>query len=181
MPDNFKGSVEHFQQPTDKNDANNSLNFINAAEVMKERWRQSRKEHYIFFATNFDNPERNHIACKLIQQITGMVCIMGENVDSSRGSAQETIASLIRKVFLVIADVSQDNINTLIEAGIARGANVDYRLIASQTFGFRRKRPPYMFRDKQVYYYSNDARLLGRIHQLAFPFRRRILNYELKV
>jgi hypothetical protein len=36
-----------------------------------------------------------------------------------------------------------------------------------------------MLRDYEVSYYRDDAELLGIIHKLAFPYRRRVLNWEL--
>ena len=70
---------------------------------------------------------------------------------------------------------SEDNINTLIEGGIARGANIPYHLIARSP----RHRPPFMFRDQEVEKYSDDIELIGNIHSIAYKYRRRILNYDL--
>jgi hypothetical protein len=181
LPDSFKKSLAYFQHAEDRSEVDGDSAFIDAVECMRERWKKPNNEHYVFFATDFDNPERNQIVRLLIQQITGISCVIGEDVQYSDRSIQEAIASLIRYASLVIADVSQDRINTLIEAGIARGANVDYRMIACATSEFPRKRPPFMFRDKQIDYYLSDAELLGRIHRLTYPFRRRVLNYEIKV
>jgi hypothetical protein len=36
-----------------------------------------------------------------------------------------------------------------------------------------------MFRDQEVLFYEDDAELVGRVHQIVFPYRRRVLNYEL--
>jgi hypothetical protein len=36
-----------------------------------------------------------------------------------------------------------------------------------------------MLSDYQVFHYANSLDLLGVIHDLAYPYRRRILNYEL--
>lgn len=180
FPEDLKKSLDYFQQAKDINEADDNSAFVAAVENMRERWKKARDEHYVFFATDFDNPDRNQMVRQLIQQITGMPCIIGEDIQYSDRSIQEAIADLIRRAFFIIADVSQDNINTLIEAGIARGANVECRMIACLTSEFPRKRPPFMFRDKQIEYYANDADLLGRVHRLTYPFRRRILNCEIK-
>jgi hypothetical protein len=71
--------------------------------------------------------------------------------------------------------ISEDNLNTCIEAGIARGAGTRFHLAARTP----RRRPPFMFRDQQVWHYANDIELLGRIHRIAYPYRRRVLNWEL--
>ncbi len=75
---------------------------------------------------------------------------------------------------MMIADISEHNANTLIEAGIARGAGTDFHLISSGAH----KSPPFMFRDQQVGFYSDDAELLGMIHRISYPYRRRVLNFE---
>ncbi|MBT9317539.1 toll/interleukin-1 receptor domain-containing protein [Leptothoe spongobia] len=172
-------SFTYFHQVDNIENVTNEAAFVKAVEEMKEAWTKPKNEHYVFFATNFDNHERNQIARQLIQQITKLPCVIGEDIDYRGFSIQAAIADLVRHASLVIADVSQDNVNTLIEAGIARGANVECRMVAHATPEHPRKRPPFMFRDKQVEYYKSDAELLGRIHRLAYPFRRRILNYEI--
>jgi hypothetical protein len=73
-------------------------------------------------------------------------------------------------------NVSPINLNTCIEAGISMGANIPLHLVSR---GPRRK-PPFMFLDQQVWYYSDDVDLLGVIHKIAYPYRRRVLNYELQ-
>ncbi|NEQ52784.1 MAG: toll/interleukin-1 receptor domain-containing protein [Leptolyngbya sp. SIO3F4] len=175
-----QSSFTHFQQIDNVEKIADESLFIKSIEEMKESWKKPKHEHYVFFATNFDNHERNQIARQLIQQVTKLPCVIGEDIDSRSLSIQEAIADLVRHAYLVIADISQDNINTLIEAGIARGAKVECRMVARATPENPRKRPPFMFRDKQVEYYRSDAELLGRIHRLAYPFRRRILNYEIQ-
>lgn len=72
-------------------------------------------------------------------------------------------------------EVSLENLNTCIETGMARGANVPLHLIARTP----RQRPSLTFRDQQVWYYEGDIELLGKIHTIVYPYRRRILNYEL--
>jgi hypothetical protein len=36
-----------------------------------------------------------------------------------------------------------------------------------------------MFRDHEVWPYEDDAELLGKVHQIVHPYRRRVLNGEL--
>ncbi|HEY3473810.1 MAG TPA: hypothetical protein VGK56_04320, partial [Anaerolineales bacterium] len=82
----------------------------------------------------------------------------------------------IRGAFMMVADITQENLNTCIEAGIAMGARRRLHLVARGP----RQKPPFMFRDQQVWYYNNDVELLGIIHNLVRPYRRRIINYELQ-
>jgi hypothetical protein len=72
---------------------------------------------------------------------------------------------------MMIADISKENLNTCIEAGIAIGANVPLNLLS----GDERHKPPFMFRDRQIWHYQDDLELLGIIHKLVLPYRRYIL------
>jgi hypothetical protein len=36
-----------------------------------------------------------------------------------------------------------------------------------------------MFRDQQVWHYDDDAALIGKVHRIAYPYRRRVINAEL--
>jgi hypothetical protein len=144
-------------------------------ETLGDEWRAPGSPHYIFFGTAFDGPsrERNDMMQSVAEITTAMPIVMGENI--REGEIQKTITSRITRAFAVIADISEENLNTCIEAGIARGAGVRLHLIAKGP----RKRPPFMFRDLQVWYYSDDIDLLGIIHRLTYPYRRRVINYEL--
>jgi hypothetical protein len=117
--------------------------------------------------------KRNQIIKSIIERVTSMPCVMGEEI--REGQIQEAIKQKIVNSFLMIADISEENLNTCIEAGIARGANTTLYLIAQGP----RRRPPFMFRDLQIWYYTEDTELLGKIHTIIHPYRRRIINYEL--
>jgi hypothetical protein len=158
-------------------------------EMLSDHWKPSRHPHQIFFAANFENPRRNHIIERTIQRITAMNCITGDNVRESEISVQQAIVNRIRNSFLMLGDISgsdvetpgdstyttRDPVNTLIELGIARGAGIDYYLMTRDA----QRRPPFMFRDGQLFNYKNDAEMIGLIHSLVYPFRRRVLNYEI--
>ena len=144
-------------------------------EILKEEWSAPAHPHYVFFGTDFDEQHlsRNRAIKQTIQRVTAMPCFMGEDIRT--GQIQEVIADRIRNAFIMIADISADNLNTCIEAGIARGANTHFHLVASEP----RQRPPFMFRDQQVWHYADDVDLLGKVHRIVYPYRRRVLNWEL--
>lgn len=149
-----------------------------AVGVINHRWPEHLNEHYIFFATGFEHKVRNDCIIKAIERITGMRCFVGEKIrGDQQSSVQSKITDLINDAYFCIGDISQGNSNTLIEMGIARSANIRYRLIASAP----RSRPPFMFRDKEVEHFSSDAELLCIIHRLIYPYRRFIINDELNV
>jgi hypothetical protein len=74
----------------------------------------------------------------------------------------------------MIADISEDNLNICVEAGIARGTRTRPYPFAKEP----RKRSRFMFRGLQVFHYADDVELLAVVHRILCPYRRRILNYE---
>jgi hypothetical protein len=148
--------------------------FTATLEDLRENWRKPEVPHYVFFATDFDKTKqsRNEAVKSLVQSVTAMPCVMGEDIRGEH--IQRHIKERITRAFVMIADISEDNLNTCIEAGIARGAGTRLHLIAREP----RRRPPFMFRDLQVFAYGDDVELLGVVHRVLYPYRRRIINYE---
>ncbi len=144
--------------------------------ILDEEWVAPQQPHYTFFATNSDAARRqvNHAIVDLTKKVTAMPCIVGENL--RKPQIQQEITDQIARAFAVIADISSDNLNTCIEAGIARGARRPLHLIARAP----RRRPPFMFRDQQVWHYSDNVELLGIFHRIIFPYRRRVINREME-
>lgn len=126
-----------------------------------------------FLATSLDDEQRNLNIKQAIQHITAMPCIIGDKLPESH--IRELIAEQISKASLVIADISDDNINSCIEAGIAIGAGRPLRLIAHAPRGG----VPFMLGNHEVFKYNDDAEMLAAIHRIAFPLRRRVINSEL--
>ncbi len=143
---------------------------------LNEQWKTPPAPHYVFYGTDFneEHKERMELVRRLIQRVSAMPCLMGEDI--RQGQIQQEIVKRITSAFMMLADISEENLNTCIEAGIAVGAKTPIHLLA----GGPRHKPPFMFRDQQVWYYENDIDLLGIIHNLVRPYRRRIINYELK-
>ena len=134
---------------------------------------RSYKEHYVFFAKSIeDEIQKGNYPKELIELITGVSCVYGDQIYT--GEIQGVITTQIQKSLVVLADISNENLNTCIEVGIARGAGCNYHLMAKTP----RKRPPFMFRDQQVWFYEDKIELLGVIHKILFAYRRRIMNYE---
>lgn len=138
---------------------------------LQEEWINPPESQYIFYGTDIKNEHkaRNRLLQKVIQQISTMPCLMGEDIQ--RGHIQGEIVNMIVHAQMMIADVSSENLNTCIEAGVAIGANVPLNLLS----GDERHKPPFMFRDRQVWHYQDDLDLIGIIHKLVLPYRRYIL------
>jgi hypothetical protein len=64
--------------------------------------------------------------------------------------------------------------NTCIEAGIARATGRQLYLLRED----EPTRPPFMFRDLQVFNYADDAGLIDRVCSLLYRHRRRIISRE---
>ncbi|MEZ0094030.1 toll/interleukin-1 receptor domain-containing protein [Streptacidiphilus sp. EB129] len=144
-----------------------------AIESVRECFHQTRRPDFVFYAGSLSNAG-NDRACSLIQAVTGLDCIMGQDLYSQH--AQQAIIDRIARARFVMADVSEDNRNTLIEAGIARGAGRPLILLSEG----RPQPNRFMFRDLETNYYTSETELLGLIYRLTYPYRRRILNDELR-
>jgi len=143
---------------------------------LTKQWRIPRNPQYVFYGTGLreENKDRSQLVKRLIQRITIMPCLMGEDI--REGHIQQQIVKRVSGAFVMIADVSQENLNTCIEAGIAMGAKVPLHLVA----GGPRHKPPFMFRDQQIWHYDNDMELLGIVHNLVLPYRRHIIDYDIE-
>jgi len=144
-------------------------------EVLAENWHRPSQPHYVFLATDLatEQEQRNLTIKQAVQHITAMPCIVGDKITESH--IREAITEQIRQAFMVIADISKNNINSCIEAGIAIGAKRPLNLIARVPRG----KVPFILSNYQVNNYSSDIDLLSTVHRITFPFRRRVLNSEL--
>jgi len=148
-----------------------------ALERLEDDWRTPRRPSYVFYATDIGaaSKERNDAVRRIVEAVTGMPCIIGQYIRSG-GPVQQEIVSYIRDASVVIANISDDNLNTCVEAGMARACGRQLYLVR----GGSRGRPPFMFRDLQVFDFDSDADLLGRVHSLLYRHRRRILSHDLE-
>jgi hypothetical protein len=146
-----------------------------AAALLDSEWQPPVTPHYVFYATDFDPSRRTRNAYirRLIERTTAMQCVMGDAVEEAGAlSAQKVITDRIRGAFLVVADVTADNGDTLIQAGIARGAGVDTLLVSADA----RHDLLFMFGDQRVFHYADDLELYGRLNKLMLPYRRRVIG-----
>jgi hypothetical protein len=134
------------------------------------------RQPYVFFGTSLSDQhrERNQKIIDMIERVSNMECVTGDDIHD--GSIREGIVERIRRCHVMIADISDGNLNTCIETGIAWGANRKFHLIAN---GTRDQPKPFMFRDFQLSCYTDDFELLGIIHRLLYPYRQHVWNYEL--
>lgn len=109
----------------------------------------------------------------VIERASNLRCVRGERVNPARGTAQQAIVDLIRRAAVVIADVSDDHRNTLIEAGIAMGAGTPLRLIVNSPGGVKPTRR-FMFEGQEFHGYATPEDRLGLCFYFARQFRRQV-------
>src|SRR5262249_8946401 len=109
----------------------------------------------------------------LIERITGMPTFVGNEIHERQ--IQSAIIDKLRGAFLVLADITDDNLNTCIEAGMGVAAGTSVELFARG----KPRRPPFMLRDLQLSTYEDEVELIGLVHKIARRYRRRILNAEM--
>ena len=129
---------------------------------------------YSFLATSLlgDQQEMDDLL-SVIERASSMVCVLGQGLTDQH--AQQAIVERIRNAAFVIADVTDDNKNSLIEAGVARGAGTPLHLICRLAPGGRRE-TRFMFRDMEVNWYEDPVQRLGAVYRIASGYRRRILT-----
>jgi hypothetical protein len=154
---------------------------------------------HLFLAAEFkDNVERVSHMRDFIEAVTGIPCHIGRDFEGQ--GLRDQIVSGLASASLVIANLGSFgvttsdnpdlNFNTCVEAGIALGASSARQfagkkplpvLLTAQSLPGekgRTARLPFMFRDSQITWYSNEVELLAHCHRLLQPYRRRIMNYE---
>jgi hypothetical protein len=134
---------------------------------------QSKAGAYSFLAASLlgDAADADALV-SVAEHVTNMTCVQGR--DLSGQHAQEAIVELIRGAAFVIADVTDDNRNSLIESGVARGAGVPLHLICRlPADGSRKTR--FMLQDMEINWYSDSLERIGAVYRIARRYRRRVL------
>ena len=155
-------------------DNNNTSLFDDEIDRFNEKWQKPLNPHYLFYAQSINKQVNDNKKVELlIEIITGIKCILGDEIHESE--IQKVITSRIKRALIVLADITGHNLNTCIEVGIARGSGRNFHLISKKP----RIKPPFMFRDQQIWFYSDEVEKMGLIHKILLPYKRRVINYEL--
>jgi hypothetical protein len=141
------------------------------AAALAEDWSAPARSPYVFYATDFEVESKylRRAVQELVEAITALPCVLGEYVKGE--VVQREILRTISQAALVLADISGNGPNVYVELGAARATNVPVSLLRQGPPG----RPPFMLRDQQVWDYSTNADLLGRVTRVAYPYRRTLL------
>jgi hypothetical protein len=139
---------------------------------LQEEYHSSPRKAFSFFATSLRDQDREtERAISLIEQVTSMPCLLGQKLVGQH--AQKEIIELIKNAEFVLADISENHANSLIEAGIARGAGTRLHLMCKPALSGE-LRTRFMFRDLEVNWYTNALERIGIPHRIARMYRRRV-------
>jgi hypothetical protein len=144
-------------------------------EALWDEWRAPLNPHYIFYAVDLDSDAvRTTSAVRhLLERVTGMPTVLGNEIHDE--PLHSAIMEKIRGAFLVLADITDDNINACIEAGMGLAAGTNVEILAQG----KPRRPPFMLRSLQMSTYENEVEQMGLVHKIVRPYRRRVINAEL--
>lgn len=136
-----------------------------------ERCRARPRAGQVFLAVDFDAAlrPRNELLRRLVQRCTGLHCVLGEQIGGD--AVQRAIIAMIRQSVWVLADISDNPLNTCIEAGAALGADVECTLLAREPY----QKPPFMLRGPELKLYRDELDLLAIVHRSAREHRRRVI------
>jgi hypothetical protein len=128
---------------------------------------------YIFFAATLrgDPSDADDIA-SVIERSSNMRCVRGERL--SGDNVQTAIIDLIRRAAVLIADVSDDHRNTLIEAGVAMGSGTRLKLMCCEPPAGVPLKKRFMFEGQEFFWYRTPEERLGLCCYFARQFRRRV-------
>ena len=141
---------------------------------LEEVYQTSPRVAYSFFTTSLRGDEDDlNEAVDLMRQVTCMECLIGRNLEGQ--SVQPEIVDRIKKAEFVVADISNDRPNSLIEAGIARGAGVRLHLICKSPESGS-LHVPFMLRDIEPRRYRDSVERVAVLHEIARRYRRRVYN-----
>jgi hypothetical protein len=148
---------------------------VSAVSGLWEDWVKPPRPHHVFCALNLDSEEARPSSPirHLVERITGMPTIVGDEIHEQ--PLNSAIMRYICSAFLVIADLTDDNVNVCIEAGMALAAGANVELVARG----QPRRPPFMLRSLQMPTYTDGLGQIGVLHRVLRRYRRRIINAEL--
>ena len=145
-------------------------------DALWDGWQSPREPQYIFYAVDLESPTAapGSPIRHMIERITGMPVIVGNEIQGE--ALHLDIAKKICGAFIVLADITDDNVNACIEAGMGLAAGTNVRLVGRG----KPRNPPFMLRGAgQFATYADEVERIGVLHKSLRPFRRRLINAEL--
>lgn len=149
---------------------------VSALDALWDNWQKPTKPQYVFWAMDLEFPAARLSGPlrHLIERITGMPTIVGSDIDGE--SLHLAIMKKVCEAFVVLADITDDNVNACIEAGMGLAAGTNVKLVAHG----KARNPPFMLRAAgQLSGYADEVEQIGVLHKVLRPYRRRVINAEL--
>jgi TIR domain len=132
---------------------------------------------YIFWAGSLrEDPASAEDIEMVVERASNMRCVRGERLAGD--NAQAAIIERIRHAAVVLADVTDDNRNTLIEAGIAMGCGTRLKLMCREPPAGTPFKKRFMFEGQEFFWYRTDEERLGLAYYFARQFRRRVYVFH---
>jgi hypothetical protein len=149
-------------------DCTDAANIFGPIDRLSEDALEPLRPSHCFIGHSFKHDQDTYwpVARRAIQVVTGLPCVSGDDLPG--GDIQAQIVNRIREAEFSIFDITEDRLNSCIEAGIALGAGANFALVCKAP----RRRPPFMFRNRQVFFYATHGDLVGLMARLAHPYRR---------
>lgn len=151
-----------------------------AVAGLAQDWRPPSSPQYIFLSVALESAHASlaHPARELIERVTGMATITGQEVRTA--PVDQAIMDSLTQAHFVVADLSGPddasfNLDVCIEVGMARAKGVSYEVFANGP----QRRPPFMLGRPQLQAYADDLELLGKLHRVVRDYRRRLIGAEL--
>lgn len=131
---------------------------------------------YSFLATSLrDDQHEADDLTTVLERASNMASVRGLGLSGQH--VQAAIVDRIRNAGFVIADVSDDSRNTLIEAGVALGAGTPLHLLCRPPSDGSLKRR-FMFEDREMNWYQGPVERLGLVYRIGKSYRRRIFKAQ---
>jgi hypothetical protein len=132
---------------------------------------------FIFLAASLlGAPSETDNIASVIERSSNMRCVRGERL--SGDNVQKEITDRIQRAAVMIADVSDDHRNTLIETGIAMGSGTRLRLMCRAPPSGAPPKKAFMFEGLELCWYHTPEEQLGLYYYFAHQFRRRIYVFR---
>jgi hypothetical protein len=132
---------------------------------------------FIFFASSLRaHPAEADDIESVIVRSSNMPCVRGERLAAE--NVQTAIIDRIRRAAVLIADVSDDHRNTLIEVGVAMGCGTQVKLMCRKPIDGAPLKKRFMFEGQEYYWYSTPEERLGLCYYFARQFRRRVYVFR---
>jgi TIR domain len=129
---------------------------------------------YSFLATSLLHDLRDtDDLVSVVERASNMSCVRGQGFTGQH--VQQAIIERIRRAAFVVADVTDDNRNSLIEAGVALGSGTPLHLLCQAPSSDSRKKR-FMFEDREMNWYETPLERLGALYRIAKMYRRRVLT-----